>query len=471
MEWQLCSRSECNRRTRGELKRRPPMRLGCPQYTIQAGLDDESLPQPYSNHRQPLPTNLSHQLSSLGSRTKTLVTWITPLLLLRGELPSIHCLVRANNHRRNNYPVLASSPPKTLPSQSVEDDGDCPAEEETPAKLSPGTPQLKGTQWPGMDLFDAAPEELRRKRNQRKDASVLRNLQRNATRVEPTETVHSAAGRVLKRRHMDDLENDSPVEGETVIEKPTPKRRKASAPRAKRRLKEVKKPRGRPRKNLETPSKLPSSSIDDMVRSTSRFSPTEDESREFKLAIRSFGQKRKKGNFTVYQDSPPSFGGDGSSEMIPPAYVDANAARPQLTYSSPPWQRPQAEAYDPFKLIRERFSDYPAFPDVGQGKENAAALNMNISPQGHTTMNPLFSQAGMDRFAVGRTPVNPNRFNPVVAPSFDPFNENDAFLPVRNPLMAALARLNESPRKREEFGFDADTTGFATQYRQPLFAP
>lgn len=359
-----------------------------------------------------------------------------------------------------------------LPSQSIEDEGDCPAEEETPVKPSPGTPQLKGTRWPGMDMFDAAPDELRKKRNQRKDASVLRNLQRNAGRVEPTETVHSAAGLVLKRRHMDDLENDSPVEGETVIEKPTPRRRKASAPRAKGRSKETKKPRGRPRKNLETPSKQPSSSIGDMVRSISRFSPTEDESREFKLAIRSFGQKKKKkGNFTIYQDSPPSFGGDGSSEMMPPPYVDANAARAQLIYSTPQWQRQQAEAYDPFKLIRERFSGYPAFPDVGQGKENAPALNINVSPQGHATMNPLFSQAGMDRFAVGRPLSNQNRLNPIVAPTFDPFDDNDGFLPVRNPLMAGLGRLNESPTKREGFNFDADTASFAAQYRQPLFAP
>jgi len=404
---------------------------------------------------------------------KTLVTWLTLPFLPPGESSSIHYLTRANKHRRNNYPVLASSPPKLLPSQSVEDERDCPAEEETPVKPSPGTPQLKGTRWPGMDMFDAAPDELKRKRNQRKDASVLRNLQRNAGRVEPTETVRSAAGLVLKRRHMDDLENDSPVEGEIVIEKSTPKRRKTSAPRAKRRSKETKKPRGRPRKNLETPSKQPSSSIGDMVRSTSRFSPTEDESREFKLAIRSFGQekKTKKGNFTIYQDSPPLFGGDGSSEMMAPTYVAANTARPQLTYSTPPWQRQQAEAYDPFKLIRERFSDYPAFPDVGQGKENAPTLSINVSPQGHASMNPLFSQAGMDRFAVGRSLSNQNRLNPIVAPSFDPFNDNDAFLPVRNPLTVALGGLDESPTKREGFDFDADTANFATQYRQPLFAP
>ncbi|KAK5943061.1 hypothetical protein PMZ80_004066 [Knufia obscura] len=381
-----------------------------------------------------------------------------------------HTPVRAP--RRSNYPVLGSSPPKMLPSQSVEDEEDCPAEADAPAKASPGTPQLKGIQWPGMHLFDAAPEELKKKRNQKKDASVLRSLQRNAGRVEPTETVQSAAGIVLKRRHMDDIENDSPVEGEFVVEKPSPKRRKLSAPRAKRqpkkeKVEKAKKPRGRPRKNLQTPSKRPSSSIGDLVRSTSRFSPTEDESREFKLAVRSIGQK-KKANFAIYQDSSPSFGGDGSSEMVPATYADA--IRPQLPYSLPPWQRQQPASYDPFKLTRDRFSGYPAFTDIGQGKENSPILSRDVD--GHATVNPLFSQAGMDRYAVAGSLSNQNRLNPAIAPNLDPFNDNDTFMPVRNPLMAALGRLNETPTKQESFGFStAGTSNFATPYRQPLFAP
>jgi len=358
-----------------------------------------------------------------------------------------------------------------LPCQPVEGEGDYPTEDYPPVKPSPGTPQPKGVQWPGMHMFDAAPEELKKKRNQRKDASVLRNLQRNATRVDPHETIHSAGGAVLKKRHIDDLENDSPVEGEYIVEKPSPRKRKKPGPRSKRQPKEAKKPRGRPRKNLETPSKRSSSSIGDMVPSTSRFSPTEDETREYKLAIRSIGRRKKTANFSVYQDSSSSFGVDGSSESMPPTYANANTAGPQLTYSLLPWQRQQSEAYDPFKLIRDRFNNYPAFTDVGQGKENAVAPNPNISSEPYGTMNPLFSQAGMDRNADGGLVSHQNRLNPIVAQSLDLFDGDDGFMPVRNPLVVALGRLNETPTKQEGFTFDAGACNFAHHYRQPLFAP
>lgn len=49
--------------------------------------------------------------------------------------------------------------------------------------------KLKGVFWPGMSLFDSATEEQKRKRNQRKDAAVLRNMEQVAAGVEPTECV------------------------------------------------------------------------------------------------------------------------------------------------------------------------------------------------------------------------------------------------------------------------------------------
>lgn len=51
--------------------------------------------------------------------------------------------------------------------------------------------KLKGIFWPGMSLFDSATEEQKRKRNQRKDAAVLRNMEQVAAGVEPTECVWS----------------------------------------------------------------------------------------------------------------------------------------------------------------------------------------------------------------------------------------------------------------------------------------
>jgi hypothetical protein len=51
--------------------------------------------------------------------------------------------------------------------------------------------KLKGVLWPGMSLFDSATEDQKRKRNQRKDANVLRNMEQVAAGVEPTECIWS----------------------------------------------------------------------------------------------------------------------------------------------------------------------------------------------------------------------------------------------------------------------------------------
>ncbi|KAK2861258.1 hypothetical protein FQN49_004380, partial [Arthroderma sp. PD_2] len=37
--------------------------------------------------------------------------------------------------------------------------------------------RLKGIFWPGMDIFDSATEEMRRKRNQKKDGSILKQME------------------------------------------------------------------------------------------------------------------------------------------------------------------------------------------------------------------------------------------------------------------------------------------------------
>lgn len=342
--------------------------------------------------------------------------------------------------------------------------------DEAEAKHSPGTPQLKGIKYPGMGLFDAASAEQARKRNQRKDSSVLKQLEHNATLVEPTEVVESAAGLVLKRRSMDDLENDSPVEGEEPIHKPTPKRRKAGtrAARVKKEAKKKdKKPKrrpGRPRKQLKTPTKSSSSPAPDTTEPVSRFSPTVDESREFKLTLRNMARNKKSTEFAIYQDSSPSFGGDGSSEMVP-SYTHAGNRRPQLVYPPPAWQRPQPEAFDPFKLIRDRIT-HPRLGDVGQGKENVEPFGVGSQ----ALVNPLFFQNGNNNVE-STTAQSCNGFNTAVASVMDPFHDNDTFMPVRNPLMAAFERL-KTPTKQE--GFDYSGFGnnpFAVQYRQPLFAP
>ncbi|RAH51078.1 uncharacterized protein BO95DRAFT_437884 [Aspergillus brunneoviolaceus CBS 621.78] len=82
--------------------------------------------------------------------------------------------------------------------------------------------RLKGILWPGMDIFDSATEQMRRRRNQKKDESILRMMEKTSLCVEPTELVFSPTGILRKQRVISgNVEDSSPLKGET----PIPKRR------------------------------------------------------------------------------------------------------------------------------------------------------------------------------------------------------------------------------------------------------
>ncbi|KAE8152578.1 terpenoid cyclases/protein prenyltransferase alpha-alpha toroid [Aspergillus avenaceus] len=82
--------------------------------------------------------------------------------------------------------------------------------------------RLKGVLWPGMDIFDSATEQMRRKRNQKKDESILRMMEKTSVGVEPTELIFSPTGILRKQRVISgNVEDSSPLKGET----PIPRRR------------------------------------------------------------------------------------------------------------------------------------------------------------------------------------------------------------------------------------------------------
>ncbi|KAJ5096951.1 hypothetical protein N7456_007672 [Penicillium angulare] len=82
--------------------------------------------------------------------------------------------------------------------------------------------RLKGILWPGMDIFDSATQQMRRKRNQKKDGNVLKMMEMTSLQVEPTELIFSPTGIFRKQRTITgNVEDDSPLKGET----PIPKRR------------------------------------------------------------------------------------------------------------------------------------------------------------------------------------------------------------------------------------------------------
>lgn len=80
--------------------------------------------------------------------------------------------------------------------------------------------RLKGDIWPGMDIFDSATPEMRRKRNQKKATSVIVQLQATSETVTPTELIFDNAGQFKKERVISGEPNsaDSPLRGETTPE-------------------------------------------------------------------------------------------------------------------------------------------------------------------------------------------------------------------------------------------------------------
>ncbi|KAF2266385.1 hypothetical protein CC78DRAFT_156138 [Lojkania enalia] len=91
---------------------------------------------------------------------------------------------------------------------------------EDPMAVSEST-KLKGVYWPGMDLFDSATPEMRRKRNQKKDISVVEQLELNSQVVEPTELIFTPQGSFKRQRRIsssvidDEEEESSPIKAES----------------------------------------------------------------------------------------------------------------------------------------------------------------------------------------------------------------------------------------------------------------
>ncbi|KAI9843185.1 MAG: hypothetical protein M1837_006547 [Sclerophora amabilis] len=73
-----------------------------------------------------------------------------------------------------------------------------------------GEAQLKGVFWPGMNIFDSATADMKRKRNQRKDGSLLAQMEYSSTKVAPTEVVFGPNGTFRRERRISGLLEDLP---------------------------------------------------------------------------------------------------------------------------------------------------------------------------------------------------------------------------------------------------------------------
>ncbi|KAF9879731.1 hypothetical protein CkaCkLH20_02542 [Colletotrichum karsti] len=88
--------------------------------------------------------------------------------------------------------------------------------------------RLKGIVWPGMSLFDAATPEQRKKRNQRKDASVIQQMKLDSQAVTSVELVANLTLEVERTRDVYDAPS---VEGTPPAKKPRGRQRRNNVAR------------------------------------------------------------------------------------------------------------------------------------------------------------------------------------------------------------------------------------------------
>ncbi|KAK3068520.1 hypothetical protein LTR53_013846 [Teratosphaeriaceae sp. CCFEE 6253] len=107
--------------------------------------------------------------------------------------------------------------------------------EDTVGETTSDVAKLKGLVWPGMAMFDSATPDMRRKRNQKKDYSVIEQLRATSEWVEPNEMIFDAYGTLRKERvitgNPDMDEDDSLLSGEIEPEPELPKKRPTRKPR------------------------------------------------------------------------------------------------------------------------------------------------------------------------------------------------------------------------------------------------
>lgn len=89
-------------------------------------------------------------------------------------------------------------------------------------------PVLKGIKWPGMSIFDSASLEAQRLRNQKKDGSILEQMEHNSGVVEQMERIYWPDGSLKQERLITGNVESSPMKEPT----PPPKRQRTKAKKA-----------------------------------------------------------------------------------------------------------------------------------------------------------------------------------------------------------------------------------------------
>ncbi|KAH8731376.1 hypothetical protein GQ44DRAFT_642427 [Phaeosphaeriaceae sp. PMI808] len=212
-----------------------------------------------------------------------------------------------SERRRYRYTAADSCAIEDTPVEAAND----------PMAVSEST-KLKGVYWPGMDIFDSATPEMRRKRNQKKDSSVVEQLELNSQEVEATELIFTPQGSFKRQRRISNSEYDDEDEVEVKAESPKPTRIRSALARMNVNI---------PRSRQVSRSMLFSSRNQYEDRGRSIF----DYSRNDRVS------KRKRAGFGVYQDDhdiEASFSQPASLDYLNSAFTRQLSPSPTPAFAS-----------------------------------------------------------------------------------------------------------------------------------------
>ena len=323
-----------------------------------------------------------------------------------------------------------------------------------------------------MDLFDAATAEMRRRRNQKKDGKTIKQMEITSRIVEPTEVIYSPSGAMRKQRLITGMVDDSsPLRGETPLPKKQPRRRRAplaettgNVPRNARRPQKTTLTHGESNsrdlhtlsnqtfRHLSNSSTRPSQSI------MSHFSPTADETMEFRLTVGQLHNRERAGNFTVFND-----GDNNSQQRSMTVSEQSDAAQPRFPgvqnhtqprharslhpFMTTGWLHPQHQQSIPHKYPYTACGPHSQIHMSYQhgvfGKENReASFGQSLESQERT--NPLgghFTANIPDAYHASTIPrLNSYQSLGAFASQDDPFGYSS------NPLSAAYQQLHSPQR-------------------------
>lgn len=262
-----------------------------------------------------------------------------------------------------------------------------------------------------MNLFDAAPEEMKRLRNQKKDGSVLKHMERQSKLVIPSEITYSPGGSILRQRHIDDLEDDDNIlEAVSPVKKIVRRRNnKLSTPKHNERNR----PKNNKTKNSATNLKVGGTIVDLSPQAAKkcltvpsvntpqgfklRFSPPDHDVTPYTMGVDGVTEQETWNEFITFSDHAALPGridrveitNPVSSTMNPPYRLESHPMQPQ-TFDDISRSYTQPLQYNEAHNLRpQSYGSAFVYHEIEMGKKVSSPALPSLMSLGRENPNPL----------------------------------------------------------------------------------